>query len=403
MARDVYLLQEGPMSNESAGLSGELPLSVSTPAKERYERNLAQAAQLLVAYQQGEPNAVAQFVEHHPQGSTPDFIPTLQDARLLISGRDVRVTNLLLEELTKEAQALFTALKARQPSAMARWINYHPKGQQSDINALQLVDAQHIVAREQGLSSWPQLQTHLARLQQASEHLRHPHLTLDHDLKTLHIRCGSDIREALQQCGFSGDFLEISNPFPQGRVPPFDPLDPFVRIRSDFIVQSYGADIPPEYADRITMAPDEIRAVEQRLRSLPQGYERIVLWFEHDPFDQLCLAYLLAHLVNSHLGNSTLELMQIDRFPGVNKFIGIGYLCQHAENLILLWQQRVAIPPAMMAFGARCWHGFTADNPTALWQLSQEPSPLPLMQQAMRRMLQELPWTSNGLSLTEQL
>jgi hypothetical protein len=57
----------------------------------------------------------------------------------------------------------------------------------------------------------------------------------------------------------------------------------------------------------------------------------------------------------------------------------------------------------MMAFGARCWHAFTAGDPIELWKLSQAPSPLPLMQQAILRMLKELPWTTNGLSLTEQL
>ncbi len=57
----------------------------------------------------------------------------------------------------------------------------------------------------------------------------------------------------------------------------------------------------------------------------------------------------------------------------------------------------------MMVFGARCWQAFTTDDPTELWILSQGTSPLPLMQQAMLRMLKGLPWTTNGLNLTEQL
>jgi len=57
----------------------------------------------------------------------------------------------------------------------------------------------------------------------------------------------------------------------------------------------------------------------------------------------------------------------------------------------------------MIAFGARCWDAFTASDPTELSNLSlQPPGPLPFMQNAMKRMLQELPWTTNGLSLTEQ-
>jgi len=390
------------MSKKSIASRNELPPVLSISAKERYQQNLEQAEQLLAAYQQGDSYAVAQFEDDHPQGKGSDFTPTLQDARLLISGKGVRVKRLSLEKLKKEAKDLLKALKENQPEAVARLVQRHPKGQQRDFSELKLADAQCIIAREKGLTSWAKLKTHFSLIHQAYEHVRRPHFKLDHDLKTLHIRCGSDIQATLQTCGFSGEFMEISNPFPEGPVPPFNPLDNFVKTRNDFI-KRYEADIPPEYADRITYAADEIRNVEQKLRSLPQGYERIVLWFEHDPFDQLCFAYLLAHLVDCSLGNSKIELIQIDRFPGIKKFIGIGYLCQHPENLVVLWQQRVEISPAMMAFGARCWNAFTADNPTELWQLGQGPSPLPLMQQAMLRMLKELPWTTNGLSLTEQL
>ncbi len=391
------------MSKKSIDSHSELPVVLSISANTRYQQNLAEAKQLLAAYRQGDSRAVVQFEENHPQGKETDFIPTLQDARLLISNSGVRLKNLSLEKLKKEAKDLLKALKLNQSEAIARFVQYHPKGQQCNFSELKLADAQCIIARENGFTSWAKLKTHFSLMQQAVEHIRHPHLKLDHDLKTLHIRCGTDIHMALQTCGFSGEFMEVSNPFSQGRVPPFDPLDNFIKTRSDFIIQHYAADIPHEFAGRIANASDEIRDVEQKLRSLPQDVERIVLWFEHDPFDQLCFAYLLAHLVNCNLNECKIELIQIDRFPGIKKFIGIGYLCQQPESLITLWQQRVEISPAMMAFGARCWNAFTADDPSELWQLSQESSPLRLMQQAMLRMLKELPWTTNGLSLTEQL
>jgi hypothetical protein len=376
---------------------------ISTSAKTRYQQNLAQAEQLLSAYQQGAPKAIAQFEEHHPQAKQPGFTPTLQDARLLISASGVRIKKLSLEKLKKEAKDLLKALKENQLETTARLHQHHPKGPQLDSTTVKLADAQCVIAHENGLASWAKLKHHFALMQQAQEHLQRPHLTLDHDLKTLHLRCGTDIEQALPAAGFSGDFMEISNPFPQGQVPPFDPVENFVKIRSDFITQSYAADVPPEYADRVTHAADEINHVEQRLRTLPDEYKRIVLWFEHDPFDQLCFAYLLAHLANVNLGNCKLELVQTDRFPGIKKFIGIGYLGQHPECLITLWQQRTPVTSAMIAFGARCWHAFTADTPLELWQLSKGLSPLPLMQQAMLRMLKELPWTTNGLGLTEQL
>ena len=391
------------MSKKSTGSLDAQPSVLSDPSNQRYQKNLVEAEQLLAAYQRGEQSAVSQFEERHPQGKKVGFKPTLQDARLLVSGRRIRATRLSLEKLKKEAKDLVKQLKAGHAEAIDRLFQFHPKGSKCDFRTAKLADAQSIIARENGFGSWARLKAHFECLQQANTHLQQPHLELDHDLKTLHIRCGSDIQTTLQGCGFTGEFLEISNPFPQGQVPPYDPLDDFVKTRRDFIVQTYAADIPPEYADKIGSAESEIRSIEQRLRSLPKEIERIVLWFEHDPFDQLCLAYVLAHLVNNNMQNCRLELVQVDSFPGIEKFIGLGYLCQHPENLVLLWQQRIEITPKMMAFGARCWKAYSGADPKELWQLSQEASPLPLMQKAMLRMLQELPWKNNGLSLTEQL
>ena len=42
---------------------------------------------------------------------------------------------------------------------------------------------------------------------------------IDDDLRTLHVRCGSDIRDTLTQAGFGGDFLEYSDPVCEGPVP----------------------------------------------------------------------------------------------------------------------------------------------------------------------------------------
>jgi hypothetical protein len=39
---------------------------------------------------------------------------------------------------------------------------------------------------------------------------------IDADLRTLHIRCGTDIRDSLRQVGFVGDFLEYPDPIARG-------------------------------------------------------------------------------------------------------------------------------------------------------------------------------------------
>ena len=61
---------------------------------------------------------------------------------------------------------------------------------------------------------------------------------IDDDLRTLHIRCGFDIRDKLAKAGFAGDFLEYSDPVCEGPVP--DAAD-LTDIRARYLAASYGS------------------------------------------------------------------------------------------------------------------------------------------------------------------
>ena len=376
-------------------------MSKEIQAQRRYAKNLAQAETLLAAYFSGDANAIARFQNNHPQGQADGFVPTLQDARLIVSAASTEVRRLSLEKLKKEAKDLLKGWKANHPDALERYQQNHPQASDKLTSPLKLADAQWVIARENGMPSWPKLKAHIELMNRVETPVQRARFMLDRDMATIHIRCGSDIKTALPDGGFKGGYLEISNPFPQGQVMSFEPLERFVDSRTRFIKQSYGGDVPAEWIENTA---DEIRHVEAVLRALPEGVERIALWFEHDPFDQLCLAYVLAHLSESALGDVKVELISAEGFPGVAHFIGIGQLCRQPENLIALWQGRIEVNASMIAFGARCWQAFIASDPMPLWRLTQEESaPLPLMQHAFYRMLQELPWLENGLSLTERL
>ena len=368
---------------------------------QRYFRNLKAAQALLSAYQRGDEHARQRFRTEHPKGQEIGFEPTLLDARLLVSSEALQVKKLSIEKLKKEAKDLLKAIKAEESRALLRVQQSKLK---KNVASLKLADAQWVVAQENGLSSWPKLKAYIASLDQARNTLMHMGKAppIDSDLKTLHIRCGDDIQSALIHCGFRGDFLEISNPFAQGQVVNFNDLERFVSVRSQAIRQNYSGFVPSE---RIDCADKDIRHVEDVLTNLPCRYERVVLWFEHDPFDQLCLAYVLSHCVDFKKNNFTLELVLLETFPGVEHLVGLGQLChQQPESLVTLWSQRVAVGREMVSFAERCWQAFINENPTALWHLTRESrAPLPIMQQAFKRMLKELPWEYNGLSLTEAL
>lgn len=60
---------------------------------------------------------------------------------------------------------------------------------------------------------------------------------IDAELRTLHVRCGTDIRNSLRQAGFAGDFLEYSDPVCDGPVPDLPDL---IETRARFLSRAYG-------------------------------------------------------------------------------------------------------------------------------------------------------------------
>ena len=385
------------MSKSLSGANQRQLSPLTESIQSTQNKHQQQARQLLDDYNNGDSVAVEKFRLRVPEANHPGFQPTLLQARMLVASDGLIVRRLSLEKLKKEAKDLIKQIKAKLPEAIERLHQHSNKS----VNVIQLADAQRIIARENGLASWAKLKSHIELMHRALIHIDKPHEAPDADYKTLHIRCGDDIQNALKLCGFKGDFLEISNPFPQGPVPHFEPRELFIRTRTEFIKQQYGDYAPPL---RINNTEAELKNVEEILHKAAENYDRIVMWYEHDSYDQLSKAYVLAHLAELNIKNTKIECIQIDSFPGVKKFIGIGQMCQMPEAILALWPQRKVVTPAMIAFGARCWRAFTNADPTDVWHLVQLPAaPLPLMQAALKRTLMDLPWIGNGLSLTEYL
>jgi hypothetical protein len=216
---------------------------------------------------------------------------------------------------------------------------------------------------------------------------------LDGDLRTLHIRCGSDIRDNLLQAGLTGDFLEYSDPICQGPVPEGPGL---LDRRARYLADSYG------WFKGQTEA--EFRAglldAEHRLQQA-RTYQRVVLWFEHDSYDQLVLARCLSSFARGPRP-AGLELICIDRHPSVPRFIGLGQL--GAAELAGLWPQRSAVTPAQLDLGSAIWAALRRPDPTELAAIAATGTPaLPIAAPALHRHLQELPGMTDGLSLTQRL
>jgi hypothetical protein len=129
------------------------------------------------------------------------------------------------------------------------------------------------------------------------------------------------------------------------------------------------------------------------------GAEELILWFEHDLFDQLALIRLLARLARRGLP-AQLTLVSIDRHPEVPVFLGLGQL--QPEQLAALWPRRTTLSRDAIEEAITAWIAVTAPDPRALPFLTKRIKALPFLAGALERQLEELPDPTSGLSRTER-
>lgn len=313
----------------------------------------------------------------------------LRDAQTLplLSPTDL---SLDLDRQKRLAKDLKHAVRAGDDAAIARLRKHHPRYSALDLAALKLTDAQLTIAREAGVASWPALKSHVERIDAARNAIEARHRAPDADLPTLHVRCGNDIEDALTRAGFAGDFLMFADPICQG---PVTSGPGSLETRAGFIASEY----PGESYER-NLA--RLRTAEHRI-SDAGNYGRIALWFEHDPYDQLLLARLLAMLQETATDRRKIELISVDRFPGISKFIGIGQLSPAA--LRHMYGLRQPVPVSAFAQAREAWTALCAPTPLPLFELAGRSSSLPFLGGAILRYLAELPSVENGLSFTEQI
>ena len=272
-----------------------------------------------------------------------------------------------LEQQRKRAKELLARLKAQDSSAT-------------------LSQAQWAIAKRLGFSSWPKLKAHVDAIDFAA---RHPDFAASDEARTTHWRCGNDIAHSLQLAGFKGRFQMLSDPLCMGPVRDL-PTDDYQALRAAFISQAFALD-QNEATRRLA---DEYLQLEALAHA-----EHSVLWCEADAYDQLFLIRALAGLERVP---KKLELIEVDRIPGVQRFIGIGQLAP--DLLAWLWPQRRLIDEQAVQLAKQAWAAYCDSSPVKWAQLAHGTHPaLPFLAPALLRQLQELPGARDGLSLTERL
>ncbi|MCL6573835.1 MAG: DUF1835 domain-containing protein, partial [Bacillus sp. (in: Bacteria)] len=150
-------------------------------------------------------------------------------------------------------------------------------------------------------------------------------------------------------------------------------------------------------------APFFIKNCEEQNRYLdeiPRDKE-IVLWFEHDRYDQTMLMYLLNELSKKKFEN--LSMVTIKEYPGVDTFYGLGQLTsQQLEELYINNKKSISTDKIKEAITG--WMAYTSENPTDIekWIMASF-GKLPFLKKALQSHLSYFPSAQTGLNEVETI
>lgn len=200
-------------------------------------------------------------------------------------------------------------------------------------------------------------------------------------MKVLNITNGDTVIDMMVKANIIGDFLPWRDFLHEGPVPQKYNLSELSKIRARFIhEQGFGefSDIHLNFQRRDATLADY------------RSYDKIILWFEHDLYDQLQLIQILAWFSEQTL----LETPSLSLIS-TNKHLGE---CS-AQQILTLSLYEEAITAEHLSLAKKAWSAFRKPTPLPWFNLLQEDIRLlPFLRAAIRRMLEEYPNTKNGLS-----
>jgi len=199
----------------------------------------------------------------------------------------------------------------------------------------------------------------------------------------LHITNGDSALGQIAGIRLSGTFLSWLDVLHEGPVPALPP-DRLRVMRAQFIAER-GWD---DFASALSRLAERDAALARA-----DTFDEVVLWFEHDLFDQLQLLDILSRLAQPDRRHESISLAQADR-----------YLSEmDDESLHALFEQRQPVTSDTLVTAREAWAAFTSADPRALHAASlREANALPFVAPALRRVLEELPERRTGLSRCER-
>ena len=209
--------------------------------------------------------------------------------------------------------------------------------------------------------------------------------------RLLHVANGTCTTRLIEAAGLPGATSLWADPLHDGPVPGGLADDELLEIRAGHLEGLTPAEVDPA---------NDLRAWRAAIAN-HAAYDELVLWFEHDLFDQLNLIQLLPWIRERLPAEKTVSLVCVGAFPGRPAFKGLGELAPH--DLVPLFDARTRVSPGQSELASRAWDAFGAPTPNALNNVRHGgTAALPFLAPAIARFLEEYPWTRDGLSRSER-
>lgn len=202
-------------------------------------------------------------------------------------------------------------------------------------------------------------------------------------IKTLNIINGDACIKMMKAAKIVGDFLPWRDFLHEGPVPANLSLEELSKVRAKFIADcKFG---------KLKEIEKDFEVRDKTLNNY-KLYEKVVLWFEHDLYDQLQLLQIISWFATQNLGKTKLTLICTNNY--------LGESSAHQITRLLNYETEILKEHSLLA--QKAWSAFCRDTPEKWAELLEEStSILPYLKAAIFRMLEEYPNTKCGLSRSE--
>lgn len=202
--------------------------------------------------------------------------------------------------------------------------------------------------------------------------------------ETLHITNGSCAVAVMRKAGVQGEIISWDDVLHCGPVPGGLNLEELSEVRAQYIADQGWAPL--------NKVRDKFFQRDRTLNHFRE-FSKIILWFEHDLYDQLQLLQLLDWFERHKEKGSNVSLICVNQFLGP----------MSPEQLKKLIGTEKPVTGEQFHLAQMAWKAFCAPQPDSWLQLlSKDTSALPFLHASILRLLQEYPFIENGLSRTEQ-